>query len=661
METGNNLYRENLMKKDFLEVGADVKNNCRLTVEDRRNRTVWKTSLPPFSVSIWSVGEERQFKVTTGEERCRTEIKQRGGVLTADHRWDNYGIALTVEYRILNDYMEVRIPYRRLREREHYLYRLMNIDVLPDLSGVSSANSGYFLLPNFCGVLCRFGGKTESVENRSFVYMHQSQWEQYSNVPLFGVKKDDSGFLGLITGGDYDAEVVTVLNGGNKKHFIYPTLHFRYSKTDVIDDTDRSVRYYFLAGGDADYVSMAKKYRRYLLEEKGAVPFKERVKREPVLAYELGATTVKIFHAMKSRRPEGNGRLAVFTTFGETKKIVSDLVRAGIDRVSYQLTGWCPGGHDGMCPTRLPMEERLGGEKEFADMRKHIIASGHKISFHDNYADAYRISPDWKEEDVMLDREGEPIRGGIWGGGYAHIICPYRGIDILKKGLVRVKRDLKPNGLYYLDAMPVPLRICYNRKHSHPHTRRAHAEGMINIWKEAKKILGLPVGTENITGYSIGVSDYSATIVSNIPHRPFLSQSPLIKHFVDDLVPFLHIVAHGLVKYHLCDITNMESVFGSRKKGLLKSIEYGALPRFEIQYRDKFIRDKGYLHFGDYRRLISDAARHHNVLCRELGYLQTEFIDTHKQVDKERFVTSYEDGTSIEVDYRNKDYRVNRK
>jgi len=140
METGNNLYRENLMKKDFLEVGADVKNNCRLTVEDRRNRTVWKTSLPPFSVSIWSVGEERQFKVTTGEERCRTEIKQRGGVLTADHRWDNYGIALTVEYRILNDYMEVRIPYRRLREREHYLYRLMNIDVLPDLSGVSSAN-----------------------------------------------------------------------------------------------------------------------------------------------------------------------------------------------------------------------------------------------------------------------------------------------------------------------------------------------------------------------------------------------------------------------------------------------------------------------------------------------------------------------------------------
>ena len=55
-------------------------------------------------------------------------------------------------------------------------------------------------------------------------------------------------------------------------------------------------------------------------------------------------------------------------TFAEARACLQRVHDTGIDKIFTEMVGWNPRGHDGMYPTRLPPEERLGGEKGFREL-----------------------------------------------------------------------------------------------------------------------------------------------------------------------------------------------------------------------------------------------------------------------------------------------------
>lgn len=627
------------------------------SVLDSNNQYEWKIHGPELLLHFWNVGEERPGIIPANKENaCEIRWRKGAGRLLGVYEWKRLGIRIEMICRLHNGYLEVSIPFSRISETNTTCWRLMSLDVLPDFGAAKRGADGYMLLPNFCGGICGFN-KTETHENRSHIYMLQREWEQVGAFPVFGMKQGDkAAFAGMVTSGEFDTEIVTRLNiGGKPYHTIHPCMNFREGKADPMDTVDRQVRYYFLSGNQADYVGMAKTYRKYLLEEKGAVPLRERVKTNPALAYEVTAHSFKIFHAMKRRKLAGHGKYILFTTFEQAGKVIDKIKAMGVEHASYQLTGWNQDGHDGMFPRRFPVDQRLGGEKKLRNLIKHANSIGHRIGVHDNYVDASKVSSDWDDNKVMLDRDGELVRGGVWGGGMVYFVCSHESLKVAGRDMPKMKK-LGLNGMYYLDAMPRPLRLCFNKRHGHFLGRRADAEGIIKLLQFARRTMHpLPIGCENVMGYTLPHQDYAAHIFSHIP--PNFRHTEAASHFIDRLVPFLHIVTHGIIKYHLTDLTGLSGSFGSVEKGILKEIEFGATPRWEWVYRDCQPKAE-VLHMGQHGRFLPAMATQHQILCKELGELQYEFIEGHCQLGAGISQTTYSNGVSVIVNTERKIYKV---
>lgn len=641
-----------VVRSTAVELELEADRGGRPILRDLRGRKTWRGPGPALVLEVFNIPETRVN--TASSDDAELKINSTSRKLSATYTWPRWGISLTVEYRPEDDHVEIRIPLSRIREQLDMQYRVKSVELWPWVAAAKRNTPGYMLLPNFCGAACSFD-KTETLTHRSFIYMHQSQWEQWCSFPVFASVQRRHALMGLITGGEFDAEVVYHLNrDGAPLHTTGPCLHLRDNKTDAIDPVDRAVRYYPLSGKEAGYLGMAKLYRRHLVNDLNVPTLAQRAADNPNLAWELSAYSSKIFMAMKSRKPDGRGRFAVFTTFDQARRIVKQLKRAGIERASYQLTGWSPDGHDGLYPTRLPVDDRLGGLEGMRRLIDEAAALDHRIGVHDNYVDQYRLSPDFDPDCLMPDRDGEPSRGGIWGGGLCWQVCSHQTLKLARADMHRV-RDLGINGIYYLDAMPRTLRTCFAPDHDHAPTRRAEARGIVELFRYAQKTMHpLPVGGENVLPYTLGVQDYGAHVVSAVPDR----KSTLLCHFVDRLVPFFHIAIHGLIKYHLNDLKHHEQFFGSPRAGLLKELEYGATPRLEWVHKDKYLNDPGYLHMGEFRHLVDVASEQYRVLCDRLGPCQQAFIEEHDHPKPHLSRTAYSNGVVVTVDHERAEYKI---
>jgi hypothetical protein len=642
------------MKAQTRQLCLTVSAAGQLQMRDRRNRKEWDHAGAPLVLHVWSLIEDRRLALPADAAGgCQCRVASRGETVELRLTWATVGVSVRVVLGLTDDQLRVRIPVSGIREANHGQYRFLGLDLLPELGAARRGQAGYFLLPHASGVLCGFD-TTATVENRSFIYLHQREWEAWCNLPLFGVTQGETaGFLALIEHGEWDTEIVTRLNhAGTDRHTVHAYLQFRESKADPIDPVDRVVRYFFLQGADAGYPGMARRYRQYLLEEQHVRPLSARVRRSPHLAYEVGALSCKVFHAMKSRHPEGKGRYALFTTFNQAKRVMAEFRKAGLAHVSYELVGWNPDGHDGQYPRRLPVDARLGGEKGFRSLVAYARRLGQRVGVHDNYVDMYACSPDWNEKLLMKDRDGELVRGGVWGGGQMYYICGSQMCVFGKRDLPRM-RALDFNGICYLDAMPRAGRACFDPKHGHAPGRRADGEGIVDLLRLARRIMRpRPIGTENVFGYTIKHQDFAG----HIPPAPHpRSLYPVMR---ERPVPFLDMVVHGIIKYHLGDPRHV----GSPEKApawILREIEYGAMPRFEFSYRDKHRNDPGYLHFGDYRPWLPVMREQYRILCAELAPLQYQFMVNHEVLSGDRRRTTYADGTAVTVDYKREAYRVN--
>ncbi|MDD5598677.1 MAG: DUF5696 domain-containing protein [Victivallaceae bacterium] len=642
------------MTNKFFEVSIDDNNDGGLLVRDKRTNKEWKTQDTPFIIEFWSVHLAKIRTVAIGHscDYAATFQKISNNKIVAAYSLKDPDFAFSVEYSLSENFLEVSVPYTNIVENtdysgikvhKEYLFKLFNIRLLPRFGAVKSGESGYMLLPNHSGVICSFD-KKYSGEHRDMIYGEWSKWEYYPAMPVFGAVHEQSGFLGIITSGEFDAEVVTEINNGKNKNSISPCFHYRYNKTDEIDKVNRTVRYCFLADREASYVGMAKTYRNYLLNDRKLLPLKSQIRQHQELKYAYDAYNfIKIFCCEKNIQYDGKGELKIYTTFSDIKKIMDHLKTSGIDKALITLVGWNIGGHDGTYPSHFPIEPGLGGENELRNLIEYAKHLDYEISLHDNYTDAYELSPDWQISDTVKDRDGWPVLGGLWCGGQSHILCPDKAIKYAKQDLPQIK-ELGINGTYYIDAMPLPLMSCHDKSHQHQINRRAFGNGVRQIASLARKMFGGCSIEHAYDFMSESITDVAQVIIQ-MPS--YLADTELGQHFIDSYVPFYQIAYHGLIQYHfrnLCD-----GQYGKFEEGMLREIEYGAMPRNEITYEAHPV-------FGSYRKWLPLMKKQYDVICKELGYLQLEFIEDHLQIAPDVFETVYSDGSRVVVNYGNKEY-----
>ena len=249
-----------VIKNGFLSV-ALAEKDLVFSVIDERTKKTWNAEKGLFKAVCYDLSGERTKKVGSSDKKnCRYTFQRlkdgrkliRCFLAETEIEFD---LVVTVD----KDCFSINIPHKSIKEHNPDFFKLLNIELLPFFGGVKTGEDGYLFLPQYSGVICRFN-KKEARVYRDFIYGSQSQWENFTDMPVFGIVHRQAALLGVVGSGEFDTEVVIATNFSDKKfNAVHPCFHYRYEQSDRIDPVDREVRYYFLSGREATYSGMAKR------------------------------------------------------------------------------------------------------------------------------------------------------------------------------------------------------------------------------------------------------------------------------------------------------------------------------------------------------------------------------------------------------------------
>ncbi len=137
----------------------------------------------------------------------------------------------------------------------------------------------------------------------------------------------------------------------------------------------------------------------------------------------------------------------------------------------------------------------------------------------------------------------------------------------------------------------------------------------------------------------------NASVISGIPMTTTYQQG---SHY--EAVPFAQMILHGTVNYMGIPF-NENGDISKSKESILKSVEYGALPTLRMNFDDS----SDYF----YDNLTTDALDLYNKFNNVLSGVSSEKIIEHKKLQKGLYMTEYNNGSYVYVNYTNEKIEYN--
>ena len=513
-----------------------------------------------------------------------------------------------------------------------------SIAVWPDFAEARKGEDGYWVFPNNT-----YG--TYRLDKGSI----REGW--HVCMPMFGMKTPRGAFTAIATGMPYSLSPEVVVKDGVYR---VRALFDRFMD-DVYEDP--ALEFRFLEGDDADYSGIARAYRAYQLERGACRPIVDRLKDQPLLDYAVRNPEVRIRQAWKpvpSPVPEQVGRNAPpvkpVVTFDRVKDIVDECVRQGVKGAEFCLVGWNWGGHDGAYPQIFPVEPLLGGEAKLKESVAWAQTNGYYVVAHCNHRDAYVIADSWDAEYIVEKNPDGSLKRGktTWGGGRMYTICPQRAYERFASKDMPMVAAMGFRGLHYLDVFScVPPPFCDDPRH--PVNERDGIKWVGHILQLGRDTFG---GISSEGGYdqNAGQLDYVLYTSFSSPLDP--SKYPAL---VDRYIPLFEIVYNGIILSNPFTTTVNATLKGRPSE--LKTVEFAARPSFYFHANflstgRNWMGDTDLECFTDEQLVASVAAIKRGVdAYRDLARLQYRFIDRHAEVSPGVFLTKYDDGTKVYVNY----------
>ncbi len=514
------------------------------------------------------------------------------------------------------------------------------IDFVNDEFSAGSGSEGFYLVPsienNGHAALCFFRERSDT----------ESIFES-NDMPVFAVRKNGTATLAVVSGMSLDYSLCVGVRDGN--YYVYP----RFLLNGEPAPEDIEISFLSLHGDDASYSGIARRYRRYQLERGACIPLRKRMEEYPVLKKALKGPMVRIRQAWKpvpspvpDQTEETEPPIHVAVTFERVGEIIEEFHRQGIENAEFCLVGWNKSGHDGRFPDIFPVEPLLGGEEGLLQVIAKAKKYGYLICAHTNVLDSYKIAKRWREEYMLRDRNGSLHQQGNWGGGNSYFVCPEMAYE---KYAVQDMEDMARLGFYgthYLDVMTI-LRpdACYHPEH--PLSRKEAGEWRGKTLELARKKVGASA-SEGSWDFCIGSIDY---VLYTIFHDN-ISLPPIC----DKVIPFWHLVYHGIVLYNSCCDT-VNSAIKKDKKLFLRNSEFGGRPL--AYFYAKFL-SSGTNWMGDDDLIcatdeqLRQAVKAIKKECDEysrLSDLQMEFMEEHEELAPGVYRTVYSSGDTVIVNY----------
>lgn len=381
---------------------------------------------------------------------------------------------------------------------------------------------------------------------------------------------------------------------------------------------------------EGDHVTLAKRYRRHVIERGGFVSLETKIARNPRVGRLVGSPVIHtsiLYHIQPESSyfhkddPAANHQLV---TFADRAAQLETLAAKDISQAYVHLDGWGVRGYDNLHPDVLPPCPEAGGwegMKRFGEVCERL---GFVFAIHDQYRDFYLDAASYDPRHTILDEAGNRPSGNTWYGGRQSILC-----SRLAPGYVRRNhRALLDHGIplrgAYLDVFSVvPPDECYAPEHP---VTRAECLSYRGECLDSVRAWGGVVSSEE-------PSDWSIPHLDLVHHGPYaLRPNPGHGPAMGIPVPLFNLVYHDAL---LTPWSLGRGAWGIPETdlGFLHGLGNAGLPYLSLDPNDE-----------ELQRVRLMCALHRRVGLLEMtGH---RFLDATRR--RQEF--SYADGTRVTID-----------
>jgi len=551
---------------------------CVLHYYDRQHPRAQQVLVPWDDSQAF--GTAGTLSLSTRSELDVQQIDERSAAATMTFDTIHIRIVLRIELQSDGAGFDVSVASDGIAEERSRLYRVLGVEVLPEFGAARTGEQGYLTLPNWYG--CQtFFDKAYPREVWQTIYSSNDQWEYVCNAPVFGITRVQGTLCGLVAAGDEDAQLVCRRHWEAKQaNSVHPYLVWRWEQQDDAIAGPRCVQYRFAHPDNPcgeGYAFVGCRYRDFLRISRGVQTWAEKAQSRPDAADYAGRFFLKLFMAYKEPHPEGAGNYHCTCTCDEARDILGQCLVRGMKKLTAILVGWGQDGHDGKCPTYLPVDERVGGEAKMRELIAWCRENDILLGVHTSHNAAYSCSDEFDIDELIRHRTGEYWESIIWSGGQAHRICPCVSLEKYVKRDVPALGRLGFHGHHHYDAVG-GFVCCYSPQHPVP-LRSEYMRLTREEFQVALDVMG-SVSTEMPFGQYFGVVDgfFHSCSRPGAWHR----NCAVGRHFLDRVVPMLGVALHGS---HNCCESIGPGKGTEPSERMLGMLDLGLGPQYEVCMR----------------------------------------------------------------------------
>lgn len=645
-------------------------------IMDKRTHYVWNSGLEdPTRFRLNQTWKEMAQSAITIDYIDRTGKERSESILTEDARpqisktskgfratvfFAQAKIEMVLEAALEEDSLLVSIPEQQIREGPYN--KLISLKLYPFLGAVNEAEiNGYMFIPDGSGALIRYqkdlkadapfigpiygqdAGFLKTISNGGNGTVSPEQ----IRMPVFGAVHgvNQNGFLAVIEDGTaygqiiaYPAGVSTDFNWISSQfqyryQYFQPTSKSMNGITIYQENKNRvniQLRYMFLAKEQANYVGMAKRYQRYLLE-KGQLP---KAADEVAVRLEfLGGETKKgLFW----------DSVVPMTEIHRLPAYVQELKAQGIMDIFVVYRSWSKGGLTGTLPAKFPVEKKVGGKQAVIGAIQALQQEKVPLYFYTDYTKAFQGASGFSGRTDVAKKISSETIFRTEQNRTVYYLTPAKSLEYAAKDIAKYKEY----GISQLavDTSGYILFSDFNKQAVSP--REKTLETYQNVFRALREKVG------NLLLYRPNV--YAWKFTDRYLDIPMDASNYL---FASDTVPFLQIVLKGYLPYY----APFSNFYAEREDEVLRMIEYGAYPSFYLTAKPPYLLAKTPskdLYTSEFDVWKPEIVRQYKLVQESLGQVAGATIANRQVLAAGVVEVAYSNGKSILVNYTNSPFNA---